>query len=109
MFEMELGRNDGKRLGFLGRESSLQCANRTEFSLFRKQRTALRASSFGWGCRHRILFATGILPDFVQPGLRKESFDECGVFERRASRHDSDFALGNGFVTKGIWTLADQT
>jgi hypothetical protein len=93
----------------LGFGNLSQSANGTKFSLFRKQRAALRASSFGWGCRHRMLFATGILLDFGESGLRKESFDQCGVFESRASGHDSDFVPGNGFVTKGIWTLAGQT
>ena len=105
MLETELRRRvqNGFALGF---GSLSQRANGTKFSLFRKQRAALRASSFGWGCRHRILFATGILLDFGDSGVRKESFDQGGVFERRASGHDSDFVRGNGFVTKGNWTLA---
>jgi hypothetical protein len=44
----------------------------------------------------------------TRTGLQKESFDECRVFQRRASGRDSDFAPGNGFVTKGIWTPAGQ-
>ena len=47
-------------------DSPLQRADRAKFSLFRKQRTALRAGSFGWGCRHHILLAARILLDFVR-------------------------------------------
>jgi hypothetical protein len=43
-------------------DSPLQRADRAKFSLFRKQRTALRAGSFGFGCRHVLLLVTRILP-----------------------------------------------
>ena len=57
----------------LGFGSLSQRANGTKFSLFRKQRAALRASSFGWGCRHRILFAHRDLTRFCPRCLVKNS------------------------------------
>jgi hypothetical protein len=39
----------------LGLDGLSQRANGAKFSLFRKQRAALRANLFGWGCHHRDL------------------------------------------------------
>jgi NAD(P)-dependent dehydrogenase (short-subunit alcohol dehydrogenase family) len=78
VIKTKLGRDIRKRIA-LRLDGLSQRANRAKFSLFRKQRAALRASSFGWGCRHRILLAIGILLDFVQTGLRKESAPRGGI------------------------------
>ena len=51
MLEMRLRGSMGNRVA-LALDGPAQGANGAKFSLFRKQRAALRASAFGWGCRH---------------------------------------------------------
>jgi hypothetical protein len=101
MFETELGGGIRVRIA-LGFESTAKSADCAELSRFRKRRTALRASSFGWGCRHCLLLATAILLDPARSGVQKEFFDDPAGLEESDSNYDLAFALRNGFLTKAI-------
>ena len=71
MLETELGRGIRNRIA-LGFGSLSQGAHRAEFTVVRKQRTALRASSFALRICHCILLGTRSLLDLL-PKAREKS------------------------------------